>query len=147
MFEFVKLKRVERLKREEEEKIQKAKNEEEGGDGLGDFFKTPANPTPKPREGSKETAVRVSSPNKKAVIVEEDEVSEEEDHEQVVLNFLREINNPVTDVATKKNEDRNHVSNTMALNDLRRAQGTKIAGFNPVQKNIQEINTKLKPQH
>ena len=81
MFEFVKLKRVERLKREEEEKIQKAKNEEEGGDGLGDFFKTPANPTPKPREGSKETAVRVSSPNKKAVILEEDEVSEEEDHE------------------------------------------------------------------
>jgi len=38
-----------------------------------------------------------------------------------VLNFLKEINNPVTDVATKKNEDRNHVTNTMALNDLRRA--------------------------
>jgi len=51
MFEFVKLKRVERLKREEEEKIQKAKNEEEGGDGLGDIFKTPANLTPKLKEG------------------------------------------------------------------------------------------------
>ena len=69
MFEFVKLKRVERLKREEEEKIQKAKSEEEGGDGLGDFFKTPANPTPKPREGSKETAVRVSSNIKRQCVL------------------------------------------------------------------------------
>ena len=68
-----------RKKNEEVEVI--IDDEEDGGDGLGDFFKTPANPTPKPREGSKETAVRVSSPNKKAVIVEEDEVSEEEDHE------------------------------------------------------------------
>jgi len=147
MFEFVKLKREERLKREEEEKILKAKNEEEGGEGLGTIFATQANkkaltletrslnwsnPTPKPKEGTKETtAVRVPTPGKKAVIVEEDEVSEEEDHEKVVMNFLREINNPVTDVQPKKNEDRNHVGNNMALNDLRRAQATKITA-NPV---------------
>ena len=81
MFEFVKLKREERLKREEEEKIQKAKNEEEAGDGISNVFSTQANPTPKPKEGTKETAVRVPTPGKKAVIVEEDEVSEEEDHE------------------------------------------------------------------
>jgi hypothetical protein len=128
----VKLKREERLKREEEEKILKAKNEEEGGEGLGTIFATQANPTPKPKEGTKETtAVRVPTPGKKAVIVEEDEVSEEEDHEKVVMNFLREINNPVTDVQPKKNEDRNHVGNNMALNDLRRAQATKITA-NPV---------------
>jgi hypothetical protein len=132
MFEFVKLKREERLKREEEEKILKAKNEEEGGEGLGTIFATQANPTPKPKEGTKETtAVRIPTPGKKAVIVEEDEVSEEEDHEKVVMNFLREINNPVTDFQPKKNEDRNHVGNNMALNDLRRAQATKITA-NPV---------------
>lgn len=65
------------------------------------------------------------------MIVEEEEVSEEEDHEQVVQNFLKEINNPANPATAdvpKKNEDRNHVSNTMALNDLRRAKGTKITG-------------------
>lgn len=79
------------------------------------------------------------------MIVEEDEPSEEEDHEQVVLNFLKEINNPVTDVVLQNGQDTNHVSNTMALNDLRRAMVQKL-GAN-TQKNIQEINTKLKPQH
>ena len=59
------------------------------------------------------------------MIVEEDEVSEEEDHEKVVMNFLKEINNPVTGVHPKKGEDRSHVGNNMALNDLRRAYVTK----------------------
>jgi len=71
------------------------------------------------------------------VIIEEEDVSEEEDHEQVVLNFLKEINNPATDVVTKNNQDTNHVSNTMAMNDLRRAQVAKLLGFSsPMVKNI-----------
>lgn len=46
-----------------------------------------------------------------------------------MLNFLKEINNPVTDAGViKKSEDRNLVGNTMALNDLRRAKGSQIMG-------------------